>query len=396
MGLSLVLWDCTEDRKSLLPLVATRPVGNLRVGAFTLDQKWSSVFHSDVSYLTVDRLSTKFPLAPLQDEVLVIQAAILPDAELIAALERLQSRERLIDTEGNWIAFKTYSTSKEDIIRDCTSSSFELVNYSGVLKALHNLEHIFIHNAAQIEFDAAYITFEPTRPTDPHVSVLGNKHYIAASAQLASCTLHTDKGSIIIEENAVVEAGCVIHGPAVIGKNSRVKAGAVIYPNVTVGDNSTVGGELNNTVIWGNSAKGHYGYLGCAVLGEGCNLGAGTSNSNLKNDWSPVKLYSYKDNNYRDTGLLKCGVFIGDHSMLAIASRITTGSVIGVGTQIAMSNFIPNFVQDFSWLTDTKAEKYIFTKFVDMMERKAQAKGEIFTDVDKEILYYIYTENRDN
>lgn len=394
MGISLVLFDCFEDRNNLLPLVATRPIGNLRVGALTLDQKWSSILQSEVSFLTEDYLSIKYPLSPQDSEVLVLRSTVLPDSNLVQTIKSLKSNERLVDKKGKWIAFLSPSHSKEALIAEAVISSFTTIIYENKYQILHQLEDIFICNEEQIAFDTQF--FSPLKKSDVGNNSFwkGNKLFIDDSAIIAD-TVHIDstKGAVIILENAVIEAGCVLHGPAVIGKGSRVKAGTVIYPNVTVGDFSTVCGELNNTVIWGNSSKGHYGYLGCAVLGEGCNLGAGTSNSNLKNDWNTVQLYSYADNNFRNTGLLKCGVFIGDHSMLGISSKITTGTVIGVGTQIAMSNFIPNFVRDFSWLTDTKDENYIFTKFVEMLARKAQVKGETFTALDKEILHYIYSKN---
>lgn len=393
MGASLVLFDCLEDRGNLLPLVATRPIGNLRVGALTLDQKWSSIFQTDVSFLTEDYLSAKFSFSPRNTDLLVLRSKVLPDNKLVQAIQSLQSCQRLVDNQGNWIAFRTESLLQEEHVIASDNPTFVSIPYTEEYAVLDHLEDIFIQNAEQIEFDTQFFSHLHNNGSQK-AEQQGDKLFIADSATVAdTVVVDTSKGSVLILDNAVIEAGSVIYGPAVIGKGSRVKAGAIIYPNVTVGDYSTVCGELNNTVIWGNSAKGHYGYLGCAVLGEGCNLGAGTSNSNLRNDWNTVKLYSYVDNNFRNTGLLKCGVFIGDHSMLGISSKISTGTVIGVGTQIAMSNFIPTFVRDFSWLTDSKAENYIFAKFVEMLVRKARAKGDSFTEADKEILHFIYRKN---
>jgi len=391
MSISLVLFDRIASREELLPLVATRPIGNLRVGAFTLDQKWSVILGTQhVSYLTEDYLSFKFPLAIATEEVMVMKATVLPNQSLLEALQHLELNQRLIDSDGEWIAFKTNSQTKVEILEELNSKEFTDINYTQEYQSLQFLEDIFTYNAAQIEFDFSYVDVASFSLSEYPITILGDNYKISSSSKLSRCTLNTTLGPIIILENAIIESDCVIHGPAVIGRNVRVKSGTAIYPNVTVGDNSVVCGELNNAVIWGNSAKGHYGYLGCAVIGEGCNLGAGTSNSNLKNDWNTVKVYSYKANNFRNTGLLKCGVFIGDHSMLAISSKINTGTVIGVGAQVAISNFIPKFVPDFSWLSDGKLESYIFTKFVEMLSRKAQVKKEEFTELDKEILEYIY------
>jgi carbonic anhydrase/acetyltransferase-like protein (isoleucine patch superfamily) len=304
-------------------------------------------------------------------------------------LKNLKANEKLVDANGEWIALLSQARSKEELLLNLHSSENKIVSYLDSYDALLYVEDIFTYNASQIEFDAQFI-FQ-----DKNGNTSENRLYIADSAQIAQdVELNTSKGPILILDNAVIESHNVIHGPTVIGKNVRVKSGTLIYPNVTVGDNSTVCGELNNVVIWGNSAKGHYGYLGCAVIGEGCNLGAGSSNSNLKNDWSEVKVYDYVGNNFRNTGLLKCGVFIGDHSMLAISSKINTGTIIGVGAQVAMSNFIPKFVPDFSWLTDVKSESYIFTRFMDMLSRKAEIKKEAVTNKDKGILEYIYKQTK--
>lgn len=391
MSISLVLFDRFEAREELLPLVATRPIGNLRVGAFTLDKKWSDILGiPNVSYLTEDYLSIKFPLNIPTEEVLVIKANVLPNEILLEALKNLRLNQRLVDSDGEWIAFRTKSTNKSNILEDLNSEEFTLVEFTQEYQSLKFLEDIFRYNAAQIAFDYSFIEIESLYHSNIGITIIGDKYKISSSAKLSACTLNTSSGAILILDGAIIESDCVIHGPAVIGKNARVKSGTVIYPNVTIGDNSVVCGELNNAVIWGDSAKGHYGYLGCAVVGEGCNLGAGTTNSNLKNDWNTVKVYSYKDNNFRNTGLLKCGVFIGDHSMLAISSKINTGTVIGVGVQVAISNFIPKFVPDFSWLSDGKSESYILAKFLEMLSRKAEVKREDFTELDKEILEYIY------
>ncbi|MBD1430454.1 MULTISPECIES: putative sugar nucleotidyl transferase [Sphingobacterium] len=390
MSISLVLFDRFEGRNHLLPLVATRPIGNLRVGAFTLDQKWSHIFETeDVSYLTEDYLSSKFPLNNSSEFVLLIKASVLPNSGLVRALKNLKANEKLVDANGEWIALLTQTRSKEELLLNLHSSGNKIVSYLDSYDALLYVEDIFTYNASQIEYDAQFIFQEKNGNT------LENHLYIADSAQVApDVVLNTSRGPILILDNAVLESHNVIHGPTIIGKNVRVKSGTIIYPNVTVGDNSTVCGELNNVVIWGNSAKGHYGYLGCAVIGDGCNLGAGTLNSNLKNDWSEIKVYDYVGNNFRNTGLLKCGVFIGDHSMLAISSKLNTGTIIGVGAQVAMSNFIPKFVPDFSWLTDDKSESYIFTRFMDMLSRKAEIKKEAITNKDKEILEYIYKQTK--
>lgn len=390
MSISIVLFDNFEERANLLPLVATRPIGNLRIGALTINQKWKVLSSQDVSYLTVDYLQEKFPCNPLQPVIILVNACILPTKDLLETFLNLEFNCNLVDEQGKWLAVKVM---KEDflLLQQRKRLDYPETCLIGDIPRIKYLEDVFLLNEKQIAVDIEHLKLQKSVFIDYQNSIFyGDDLYLHDSIQFEQVTLDTRTGPVYVEEDVIIETGVIIKGPAYIGKGSRLKSGTVIYPNVTIGPNCTISGELNNTVIWGNSSKGHYGYLGCAVIGEGCNLGAGTSNSNLKNDWSEVKVYNYQSNDFRNTGLLKCGVFIGDHSMLAISSKINTGTVIGVGAQIAMSNFIPKFVSDFSWITDAKSESYMFTKFIEMLTRKAQIKKENLTAEDKEIFEYIY------
>ena len=360
MSFSIVLFDDYEERANLLPLVATRPVSNLRVGALTINEKWQLLSKQDVSYLTVDYLQAKFPCTPQESTVILVNGSLIPSNSLLNTLIDLEFNCNLVDEAGQWLALKVESKDLT-LIRQKVKLKFEESYLIGDLRRLNFLEDIFTLNAQEIAADIEILKL-PKASINENLSVssYGENVYLHESIDIEDATIDTRGGPVFVDENVIIEPGVIIKGPAYIGKGSRLKSGTVIYSNVTIGPNCTISGELNNTVIWGNSAKGHYGYLGCAVIGEGCNLGAGTTNSNLKNDWSTVKLYDYVSNGYRDTGIAKCGVVIGDQVMLGIQSMITTGTVIGVGAQIAMSKFIPKFVPDFSWMTDGKCETYIF------------------------------------
>lgn len=389
MTFSVALFDDYPERDDLLPLVATRPVSNLRVGILTIDQKWKLIFNQEISYFTTSYLEAKYERKIKDnDPVLLIHGALLPNTILVEKIKELRPGQILIDDHGRWLAAKSFdgsSISVDSLMR------YDKVFFEGDYFRVSHLEDIFCFNADQISTDLQLLNIHAfDGRSEGHNQLIGSKIFLSSGVDLNGVILDSTKGPIYIGEHAVLEAGVVIHGPAAIGSHCRVKSGTVIYPNVTVGDFSVVGGELNNVVIWGNSAKGHYGYLGCAVIGEGCNLGAGTSNSNLKNDWSTVKLYNYRSDSLRDTGLLKCGVFIGDHAMVAIQSRINTGTVIGVGAQVAMSKFIPKFVPDFSWITDDRQETYVYSKFQEMLQRKAQAKGEELQEDTVQLLKYLY------
>lgn len=393
MSFSLVLFDDCSARERLRPLTATRPTGNLRVGIWTLDQKWRHVFGVDVAYLTPEYLREKFPPPPMGHEgYLIIDSRVLPNAGLIDELKGLQVNQKLISSDGDWIAFRL--TGLDDFNASGVEQAIPVLSKSGIVR-LHYPEDIYLNNADQISFDLDCLGIQVANADGyPDCHLQGASIYIAKDAVLKHCVLDATQGPIYIGEGAVIEAGAVIHGPVAIGAGCRVKSGTVVYMNVSVGANSTICGELNNTVIWGNSAKGHLGYLGCAVVGEGCNMGAGTNNSNLRNDWKTVRLYDYSEGGMRDTGLLKCGVIMGDHVMLGIGCKINTGTVIGVGAQIAISNFIPKFVPDFSWLTDMTQDRYIFTDFIAMLQRKALVKGESFGHEEEKMLALVYEQSQ--
>lgn len=394
MDFSVVLFDDGPNRESLLPLVATRPIADLRIGILTIKQKWELFTKQDVSYLTTPYLRSKYPLNPLQSTVILIYEGLLPSEGLIEELLKANLNCKLLDESGNTLAVKI----RRDDLPLLNSTDHLLFSESRYVDDVCRIvypEDIFLNNAKQISKDIELLGLTRTDSSIyKHIKVFGDNVYIHPSVELDCAIIDARQGPVVIEEGVVIEPDVFIKGPVFIGRNSRIKSGARLYPNVSIGANCTICGEINNTVIWGNSAKGHDGYLGCAVIGEGCNLGAGTTNSNLKNDWSSVKLYDYSSNKLRDTGLAKCGVVIGDQVMLGIQSKLTTGTVIGVGAQVAMSKFIPKLVPDFSWLTDEKHETYIFDRFVGMLQRKSIMKNEELTEDELRVFEYIHQQTK--
>ncbi|MGV6946418.1 putative sugar nucleotidyl transferase [Sphingobacterium kyonggiense] len=378
MSLTVILYDKAQWRMQLLPLTATRPVGNLRVGICTLQEKWQYCLNAPVSYLTTDYLQPFFHQEfPVSKDFLVIRANILPSDALLEELAKLQVGEVLVDQES-WIAMKLdyYPNEVSELMHQ-----LKPIACSIQVDAIQFPEDIFLKNKEQLLFDFRWITKgRSSASLSSQNMVFGDWLFIEEGAQVEGVSLNSLEGPIYIGKYAKLEEGSFLRGYVGIGEGARVKMGAKLYPNLSIGPGSTVGGELNNTVIWGNSAKGHDGYLGCSVIGEGCNLGAGTSNSNLKNNWQSVGLFDYEGLKTRDTGLLKCGLIMGDHAMLGINSAVNTGSVIGVAAQVAISNIIPKFVPDFSWLVGDDLQTYKFDKFAEMIIRRQQITGADYSD----------------
>lgn len=363
--LEVVLHDREPWREHLLPLLHTRSAADLRVGVLTIAEKWRKFWNVNVNYYTAEYLQGKYAKVPENGSYLVVRANLCPSEDFLDVLVSLPMNT-VLESEGKWLAYKTMKWVESPSV-----DGFTVVEYEGQPVLIEFLEDIYLKNEQQIHVDYDMLTRHAVSDTmESSNTLIGHSLFLSKNVEASCCVFNTRKGPIYIGEGAVIEEGSVLKGPLVIGAYSRVKAGAKLYPNVTIGPRCTVGGEMNNVVFLGNSSKGHDGYLGCAVLGEWCNIGAGTSNSNLQNNWASVKLYDYKLANYRDTDLLKVGTFIGDFTMIGINSSITTGSVIGVGAQIAISNIIPKFVPDFVWLTDRKKSSYIWADFNAMLNRR--------------------------
>ncbi len=193
----------------------------------------------------------------------------------------------------------------------------------------------------------------------PIMRSIAENIFIEAGAKLDFSILNAESGPIYIGKNAEVQEGCLLRGPISIGEGSRVKMGTKIYGATTIGPYCLAGGEIKNSVLMAFSNKGHDGYFGDSVIGEWCNLGAGTSNSNLKNNASPVKIWSKKDNDFVIAGT-KCGLLMGDYSRCAINTSFNTGTVVGVCCSIFGNPFPPKFIDNFTW----GDKKYIFEKAV--------------------------------
>lgn len=385
--MEVILHDRSPWRDDLLPLAYTRPVGNLRVGALTLDEKWRSIFGAEVFFYTEPYLQDKFLAAKLEahHSYMVIRGNICPDPELVKCLKQLPVGTVLLQ-EDTWLAYHSATWMDQPDL-----SLLKPQAYSAAVAMLTYPEDVFLLNADQIKFDYDLLTANKvSQELSPTNTLIGADLFMGNRVYAECCTFNTLEGPIYIADDAIIEEGSHLRGPITIGKHARVKMGSKLYPNVTVGPGCSIGGEVNNSVLWGNSSKGHDGYLGSSVLGEGCNIGGGTVNSNMQNNWKTVALFDYKKAAYRNTGKLKIGLFMGDYAMCGINSSITTGCVIGVGAQLAISTIIPKFVPDFLWLTDAKREAYQWPKFEEMLQQRAKVRKEALSETTLKILWEVF------
>ncbi len=380
-----------EDKssESLLPMTFTRPVAEIRVGIITIKEKWDKRLQTSCSHITRDYLSEKYTLKTSDDNIL-INGAVLPNDQLIKSINKLQQGEALMQGE-----ILCAVRLKADDVLSFNYQSYKadkVVEYSDNILKINNLYDIFTFNGQAIESDFNLLTKNRKSATlSPTNTVIGNnKVFVEEGAQVECAILNTKAGNIYIGKDAEVMENSVIRGPFALCEHGAVKVGAKIYENTTVGPYSKVGGELSNVVIQAYSNKGHDGFLGNSVIGEWCNLGADTNNSNLKNNYAPVRLWNYVTEHFDRTGLQFCGLIMGDHSKCGINTMFNTGTVVGVAANIFGSGFPRNFVPSFAWggasgFTETKLKPTFETAKIMMSRRNLE-----FTQQEQDILTHIF------
>jgi UDP-N-acetylglucosamine diphosphorylase/glucosamine-1-phosphate N-acetyltransferase len=391
--LNIILFD-SDTRDQLLPLTATRPMGELRLGILTLREKWERRLNGTVSYITQEYLQDKFPIQ-IEEENLIINAGVLPNAPLCERILALKLNEALLHN-GELVAARLNEARFESLIEDEEVSELQGAEIETDIP-LHYINHLWelTHlNGQAILDDFALVTKgRKSQPIHGSNQVIGapEQIFLEEGVKMECCILNTNTGPIYIGANTEVMEGSKLRGPIAIGAANIVKMDAKIYGPATFGPGCRLGGEITRSIFISNSNKAHDGYLGDSVIGEWCNLGADTNNSNLKNNYSEVKLWSYKSERFDKTGQQFVGLIMGDHSKCAINTMFNTGTVIGVAANIFGAGFPRNFIPDFSWGgPDTP---YRTHKFGDACETAAivmARRNQPFTDFEKAMFYHIY------
>jgi hypothetical protein len=386
--MNYILFDGTV-RNALLPFTFTRPVAEIRIGILTIREKWEKHLGFTTTTLTEEYLSEKYPMVELQENVM-INASFLPNDVLSEMVKNLKKNQAIFKA-NNVIAFYTYDTQDE-----VNFDTYEIIEY---LEDCFTVEHtwdIFAKNDAALREDFELITKGRTsEPIPKSVNVISPENiFIEEGAKLEFVTLNASTGPIYIGKNAEIMEGSVIRGPFALCESGRVKMGSKVYGATTVGPYSVLGGEVNNSVLFGYSNKGHDGFLGNSVLGEWCNIGADSNNSNLKNNYEEVKLWSYETENFAKTGLQFCGLMMGDHSKCGINTMFNTGTVVGVSTNIFGAGFPRNFVPSFSWGGASGFTTYMTNKAFQTAKIVMARRSVEFSDEDAKILEHVFEETK--
>jgi UDP-N-acetylglucosamine diphosphorylase/glucosamine-1-phosphate N-acetyltransferase len=382
--MKIIIFDPAKTRENLLPLTYTRPVGALRVGITTLAEKWQALLPGEYSWLTENYLAEKFPNNGDTSTDLMISGDIIADTDLALSVSKLTPGEALYDTNNQLIA--NYGTEQ-------TRST-----YSGEVKRISMAYDIFMLNGDVLKTDFERLTAgRKSQVLSDTNTVIGDRSliFLEEGATVEGAFLNTKNGPIYVGSNAEIMEGSTLRGPIAIGEHSCVNMGTKVYGATTLGPWCKVGGELNNVVIQGYSNKAHDGFLGNAVIGEWCNLGAGCVASNLKNDYTEIKLWNYPAHRFLRTGLQFCGLIMGDHSKAGINTMFNTATVVGVGVNVHGAGFPRNFIASFSEGGTAGFSDVPMSKFFAIAERVMARRHVTLTDTDRNIYLAIrdYAEN---
>jgi UDP-N-acetylglucosamine diphosphorylase/glucosamine-1-phosphate N-acetyltransferase len=379
--MELILAD-PAHRSHLLPLAFTRPVAEFRVGILTLREKWEHHTGLQGSWLTEPYLQAKYPMAPSSD-MLVVNGAVCCNAALGQAATVLQPGEVLIGPMG-WLAYRASQPEEKP-------EALNQIVFQPPVNTIHRLWDLFLLNGAELNADFDLLTRGRTSATlSATNTLLGERIFAEPGARVEGCILNATSGPIYLGADSEVMEGSMIRGGFALLDHSQVKLGTKVYGPTTVGPHSRIGGEVNNAVIFGYSNKGHDGFLGNAVLGEWVNMGADSNNSNLKNNYDEVKLWSYPRGGFERTGQQFCGLIMADHSKCGINTMFNTGTVVGVSCNVFGAGFPRNFIPDFTWGGSGGLTLYQTAKAFETAQRVMERRGLDLTPVDQAILQHVY------
>ena len=384
--MNIILFD--NNRSEFFPLSLTRPISQFRVGIFTIKEKWEKYYDS-VSVFTDNYLSNKYP-STVKDDNIWINAQLIPNDSIITEINNLRVGESL-KKDSKILAFRSKEFKSNNLNEISSNAQFSFLN---------SITDIFTINGAEIKNDFLFISSDKTTDWQGQndSELLANSNikigqypiYVEKGAKINHSIFNTTSGPIYIGKDAEVMEGSIIRGPFAMCNNSVLKIGAKIYESTTIGPHCKVGGEVNNSIFFGYSSKAHDGFLGNSVIGEWCNLGADTNNSNLKNNYENVKIWNYSINSFKDTQLQFCGLIMGDHSKCGINTMFNTGTVVGVGSNIFGSGFPRNFIPSFSWGGSSGFTIHNLNKFFITAEKVLARRNEVLSDNERQILSEVY------
>lgn len=388
--MNYILFD-DAVRLKLLPFTHTRPVADIRWGILTMRERWEQLLQASTTSYTTPYLQEVFPVGATEHPIW-INGAIMGTAELAAAIQALEPGQQLVQ-EQLLVAVRHAESGVSPEQAAQPLDNLEQVHFTGTIIRLQEVWDIFNGNEQAIRADFALLTAgRQSQPLPEHVIASGKEQiFVEAGAVIHPCIINASKGPVYIARDAEIMEGCMLRGPFAMGEHSVLKMGAKVYGATTLGEGCKAGGEISNVVFFANSNKGHDGFLGNAVIGEWCNLGADTNCSNLKNNYDTVKIWSEQQGLLVNTGLQFCGLMMGDHSKCGINTMFNTGTVVGVSCNIYGGDFPDKFVPSFSWGSSSGMSTYAFDKAMDTAERMMARRNKSLSSAEQNMYRHLFT-----
>ncbi|MCU0429390.1 MAG: GlmU family protein [Cytophagaceae bacterium] len=375
--MNVVIYDPPQVRANFLPLSFTRPLADMRIGILRIVEKWEKRLGLRLSYKTEDYLQEKFPLV-LTEDTLFINACVCPTDALAAAVKQLQPGH-FISSKGQVLAYRQ-------------SADQEHVWEEPVLVLQRNWD-LFRNNGAEIRNDFNLLTQgrKSAGIQDVHTRTYAEHQiFVEPGVKIRAAILNAEDGPIYLGANSEVQEGAIIKGPFALGEHAVVNMGGKMRGDNTIGPYCKVGGEVSNSILFGYSNKAHEGFMGNSVIGEWCNLGADSNTSNLKNNYSNIKVYSYPDHQLIDSGLQFCGLVMGDHSKCGINIMFDSGTVVGVNANVFGVKYSPKFIPSFSWGDIENLTTFQLDKAYEIAGRMMARRNLELTEIEKRILWQVY------
>lgn len=384
---NIVLFDSPKARTGLLPLTFTRPVAEIRIGALTIRQKWQRMLPGIYSWLTEDYLAEKYPLGEVatDTDLLFVAGNLLPDPSTVEYISLLPVGKALA-VGGQTVVFR-------GSLEAFKSGGFDAMELPQHPVAITSVIDIFKLNGEEIRRDFRLLTDGRTSaPLSPTVTVLGDPKdiFVEEGCDIECASINAKHGPVYIAKGVEIMEGARLRGPLAVMEGTKIKMNAMIYEDTTFGPECRIAGEVANAVFQGYSNKGHDGVCLNAVIGEWCNIGAASTASNLKNNYQPVKVWSYADRKFVQTNETFCGLIMGDHSKLAINTSLNTATTIGVGVNFFGAGFPRTFIPSFTFGSPGKMSKISFDDLIQTARTMMARRHVELTEQDIAILRYLY------
>lgn len=379
----------------LLPFTFTRPVYALRSGIFTFRERWEHALGEPVNGLAYDYLQVQFNDLPDAAETTFVNGRFVPTDDLIRLVRAATPGSYYVNEQGEVLAAR-FSPARFPVGHKGLLHR-ELLEEMGLKEeknqvlapALRFAPDIFRLNKQLITHDFEWVLQQKPseKIRDPFTRIYGEDNlYVEPGAKVKAAIINAEDGPIYLGKGLNIQEGAMIRGSHAFGEMASVSMGAKLRGDSTIGPHCKAGGEITNSVLMGFSNKGHDGYLGNSVLGYWCNLGADTNTSNLKNNYSNVRIWNYQQKRFVDTGDIFCGLMMGDHSKCGINTMFNTGTVVGVAANLFGAGIPRSFVPSFSWGGATGFTTHRLSKVFEAAERMMVRRGLRLGEAEKAVL----------